>query len=163
MPQPSITEICLKIICLKFHSTIPGANELTLIQEIAWCCLDKSYYLNQCWPRTYMPNSIMLGHNEFEKQNIVVIDWSSLQINFTWSDAWTWTKYILLWCFKIFILMIHILSNSCEIGLSFVTKNPIDDKSTLVQVMAWCRQATSHYLSQCWPRSMSPYGITKPH
>ena len=30
-----------------------------------------------------------------------------------------------------------------------------DDKSTLVQVMAWCRQATSHYLSQCWPRSMS--------
>ena len=36
------------------------------------------------------------------------------------------------------------------------------DKSTLVQVMAWCRQATSHYLSQCWPRSMSPYGITRP-
>ena len=36
------------------------------------------------------------------------------------------------------------------------------DKSTLVQVMAWCRQATSHYLSQYWPRSLSPYGITKP-
>ena len=30
----------------------------------------------------------------------------------------------------------------------------IDDKSKLVQVMAWCRQATSHYLSQCWPRSL---------
>ena len=28
------------------------------------------------------------------------------------------------------------------------------------QVMAWCCQATGHYLSQCWPRSMSPYGIT---
>ena len=25
-----------------------------------------------------------------------------------------------------------------------------------VQVMAWWRQATSHYLSQCWPRSKSP-------
>ena len=37
-----------------------------------------------------------------------------------------------------------------------------DDKSKLVQVMAWCRQATSHYLSQCWYRSMSPYGITRP-
>ena len=37
-----------------------------------------------------------------------------------------------------------------------------DDKSTLVQVMAWCRQATSHYLSQCWPRSMTLYGITRP-
>ena len=27
--------------------------------------------------------------------------------------------------------------------------------------MAWCRQAASHYLSQCWPRSMSPYGVTR--
>ena len=33
---------------------------------------------------------------------------------------------------------------------------------TLVQVMAWCHQATSHYLSQCWPRSLSPYGVTRP-
>ena len=37
-----------------------------------------------------------------------------------------------------------------------------DEKSTLVQVMAWCRQATSHYLSQCWPRSLLPYGVTRP-
>ena len=36
------------------------------------------------------------------------------------------------------------------------------DKSTLVQVMAWCRQATSHYLNQCWPRSLPPYGVTRP-
>ena len=36
-----------------------------------------------------------------------------------------------------------------------------DDKSTLVQVMAWCRQATSHYLNQCWPRSQKPYGVTR--
>ena len=28
--------------------------------------------------------------------------------------------------------------------------------------MVWCRQATSHYLSQWWPRSMSPYGVTRP-
>ena len=33
-------------------------------------------------------------------------------------------------------------------------------KSTLV--MAWPRQSTGHYLSQCWPRSMSPNGITRP-
>ena len=37
-----------------------------------------------------------------------------------------------------------------------------DDKSIVVQVMAWCRQAASHYLSQCWPRSMSPTGIIRP-
>ena len=28
--------------------------------------------------------------------------------------------------------------------------------------MAWCHQAPSHYLSQCWPRSLSPYGVTRP-
>ena len=37
-----------------------------------------------------------------------------------------------------------------------------DDRSKLVQVMAWCRQVTSHYLSQCWPSSMSPFGVTRP-
>ena len=41
-------------------------------------------------------------------------------------------------------------------------QNLTDDKSTLVQVMAWCRQATSHNLTQCWPRSLTPYGITRP-
>ena len=34
-------------------------------------------------------------------------------------------------------------------------------KSTLVQVMAWCHQATSHYLSQYWIRSMLQYGVTR--
>ena len=37
-----------------------------------------------------------------------------------------------------------------------------DDQSTLVQVMAWCHQATSHYLNHCWPRSPTPYVITRP-
>ena len=29
--------------------------------------------------------------------------------------------------------------------------------------MAWCLQAISHYLSKCWPRSKSPYHITRPY
>ena len=28
--------------------------------------------------------------------------------------------------------------------------------------MSWCRQATSHYLIQCWLRFISPYGVTRP-
>ena len=28
--------------------------------------------------------------------------------------------------------------------------------------MAWCRQATSHYLNQCWPRSLPLYNVTRP-
>ena len=31
-----------------------------------------------------------------------------------------------------------------------------------IDSLAWCRQVISHYLSQCWPRFMSPYGVTRP-
>ena len=51
---------------------------------------------------------------------------------------------------------------SREIALIWLSPDCIDNKLTLVQVMAWCHQASSHYLSQCWPKSMSPYDITKP-
>ena len=51
---------------------------------------------------------------------------------------------------------------SSEIALRWRSLDFSDDKSTLVQVMAWCRQATSHYLNQSWPRSLTPYGITRP-
>ena len=40
---------------------------------------------------------------------------------------------------------------SIKISLKFIHEGPIDNKSVLVQVMAWRRQATSHYLNQCWP------------
>ena len=43
-----------------------------------------------------------------------------------------------------------------------MTLDLTDDKSTLVEVMPWCHQATSHYLGQCWPSFMSPYGVTRP-
>ena len=48
-----------------------------------------------------------------------------------------------------------------EIALRWMPQTITNKKSTLVQVMAWCRQATSHYLSQHW--SMSSYGVTRPH
>ena len=60
------------------------------------------------------------------------------------------------------ILVINGWGIICEIVQIWMSLDFTDDQSTLVQVMAWCRQATSHYLSQCWPRSMSPYGVTKP-
>ena len=63
--------------------------------------------------------------------------------------------------FKI-ILVIDGWGISCEFALRWMSLNLTADKPTLLQVMAWCCQATSHYLSQCWPRSLSPYGITRP-
>ena len=50
----------------------------------------------------------------------------------------------------------------CVTTLRWMPRNFTIEKSTLVQVMAWCRQATSHYMSQCWSIFMSPYGMTRP-
>ena len=60
------------------------------------------------------------------------------------------------------MLWIKFMGTSCEIALRRMPQNTFDNKPTLVQVMAWCSQATSRYLSQCWPRSLSPYGVTRP-
>ena len=53
-------------------------------------------------------------------------------------------------------------SISCKIVLKWMPIDVTNGTSTLVEVMAWCRQATSQYLNQCWPRSMPPYGVTRP-
>ena len=57
------------------------------------------------------------------------------------------------------ILQIKFMSTSCGIVFNWKPQNPFGNKSTLVLIMAWCCQAQSHYLSQCWPISMSTYAL----
>ena len=52
------------------------------------------------------------------------------------------------------ILVIDGWGISCEIALIWMSLDLNDEKSTLVQVMAW---------SQCQPKSFSPYGVTRPY
>ena len=59
-------------------------------------------------------------------------------------------------------LLTGIFRSSYDNALQWMPQVLTDDKSTLVPVMAWCRQATSHYLSQCWLSSLSPYGVARP-
>ena len=66
------------------------------------------------------------------------------------------------WVIFKLILVVNGWGISRETALIWMSLDHTYVKSTVVQVMAWCRQATSHYLSQCWPRSMSPYGVTRP-
>ena len=58
---------------------------------------------------------------------------------------------ILAWAFAVKLL------------LRWMPQNLMNERSTLVHIMAWCRQATSHYLNPCLPRFMLPYGVTRPH
>ena len=46
-------------------------------------------------------------------------------------------------------LLIGIFKSSYDNVLRWMPQNLTDDRSTLVQVMAWCHQATSHCLNQC--------------
>ena len=52
------------------------------------------------------------------------------------------------------------LRSTC--ALRWILQSTFNAKSALVQVMVWCLLATSHYLSQCWSRFLSPYGVTGP-
>ena len=61
-----------------------------------------------------------------------------------------------------YVLWNKFMSTCCETVLRWMSHNTTDDKSTLAQVMAWCRQASSHDLSQCWPRCMLTYFVTRP-
>ena len=61
-----------------------------------------------------------------------------------------------------FIIQNSSLGTHYEIVLRKMPENFTDEKSTLVQELARCRQATRHRLSQCWPTSMLKYGATRP-
>ena len=57
---------------------------------------------------------------------------------------------------------IGILSIQVNIVMEWKSEDHLDSKSILLQVMAWCHQAGGHYLNQCWPSSMTQYGVRWP-
>ena len=81
----------------------------------------------------------------------------------TWLNWLTPGKFELNFKYVIFMVILIVDGGGIfhEIALRWLPLN-FNDKSTLVQLMAWCHQATSHYLNQCWPRSLPPYGLTRP-
>ena len=74
-----------------------------------------------------------------------------------WKYEWNFIYVIFKW-----ILVIDGWGISCQVALIWMSLDFTDNQSTLVHVMAWCHQATSHYLSQCWTRSLAPYGVIRP-
>ena len=69
---------------------------------------------------------------------------------------WNFRKVI----FQVILLIVGWVI-TCEIAFRWLALDLTNDKSTLVQVVAWSHQTLSHCLSQCWPSSMLPYGVTK--
>ena len=89
-----------------------------------------------------------------------------------------WSPFVLLYCRKYWVnslapgacgsnvksmIFKFIIQNSgMRITFRWMPHNLINEKSTLVQVMAWCSEATSHYLIQCWPNSLLLFCINRP-
>ena len=67
--------------------------------------------------------------------------------------SWHNFKNFIFTCFNL-VKLIAVFRSSYDNTLRWMPKNRTE-KSTLVQLMAWCHPATSHYLSQRWHRSMS--------
>ena len=100
-----------------------------------------------------------LLHFEFWYTTLSNITWYCMQLNSLAPGRFEWHFREVI--FKL-IFVIDGWDIPFEIAIRWLLLDLTDDQSTLVQVMAWCHEATSHYLSQCWPRSVSPYAVTRP-
>ena len=134
--------ISLKI-SLKFVPKVPINNIPALVQIMAWHRLgDKPLFEPKmvrlpkyiCVTRPQWVNILVPGRSGWDFQNAI---------------------------FNL-VLVIGIFRSSYDDALRWMAQDLADDRSTLVQVMAWCHQATSHYLGQCWSWPLSPFVVTRP-
>ena len=65
-------------------------------------------------------------------------------------------------CIDLRLIQNNGLGTRYETVFRWMPQNIADNKLTSFQIMAWCHRATRHYLSQCWPRSLSTYRVTGP-
>ena len=52
------------------------------------------------------------------------------------------------------MLEIKFMCDSCEFWVRWIPHNSIDVKSTSIDELAWCRQATNHYLCKYWANNL---------
>ena len=58
-------------------------------------------------------------------------------------------------------LAFDFLSSSSEMAFRQMSHSLTDDKATLLQVMTWNCQTTSHYPNLCWPSSVTFRDVTR--
>ena len=96
-------------------------------------CFDTVKIRYSCWCMLNVEQNNSLAPERFERKFFLVISKMILVID-DWGTYW-------------------------ENVLKWILLDLADYESTLVEVMAGCRQETSHYLNQCWPKSVSPYRV----
>ena len=101
-----------------------------------------------------LKNYIKRNHIFCPKIHSAGHEWTQLSTERSGCDFKNTIFNLLLWS--------GIFRSSHDNTLRWMPRDFTDNKSTLVQVMAWCHQTITQYLSQCWPRSLTTYGVTGP-
>ena len=157
MPQPSITNIDLKITCLKFHSNLPGANELNKSPE----CVDLFNFVEilifflvfAMW--FWAPSMNWLWCSEAYAIIVLGQHCSRQRLVYYLRQYWLAINETILLHINILrprqngrhfaddifkcIFLNENVRISIEISLKFVLKESINNIPALVQIMAWCR------------------------
>ena len=103
-----------------------------------WHATQYTYFWIYNKNTTYIWEDVCVVASWSKKYAYIVIN-QRTEINIVHSKNYTDVRALLFWFGLVFVW-----STNVQRGFS-------DDKSTLIQVMALCHQATSYYLSQCWP------------
>ena len=118
-----------------------------------------SSYLSP-WPKPAMEMEIIISgkgrlfmiYHRYSSHFINIKDFHfaeapMLQIELSiWTLKYNFFFYFCQACFSNLSYGLISWTPNCEISQRWVRQSPIDDKSTLVQVLVWWCQATSHYL-----------------
>ena len=140
--QSSFTKIHLKITYLEYHSSLPGANELI------------TKHPGQCGDRSLMHKMMLWQQHGFHDDQVchgitlndINLPNSHLKMLARIAGLTRWIPNKMDNIFVHF-KCIFLNENHCIliwISPEFVHKGLIGCKSTLVQVMAWCRAGTKH-------------------
>ena len=138
----------------------PGHKLCTYIYIVGWVGSCDPIVTDQEWGLSRLLNHWVLVSDQVRsatKASCLRIIWVSLARD--WGESFVhvsahWPLGDMEVILKVWSPNTRSKCTSCEIVIRWMPQNTFDDKSTLVQVMAWCCQATIHYLSQCWRRSV---------
>ena len=175
--------VLARVHCVWRHARNKGAPVLHVGGRKVIHCCGKGHFDLEAYIETAvlvsLLNSLVLGRSgpwfnvkmlsyQYRKSHCrdkTILRLSYLRSGISYTGKMTSLYWIRLWMqfqkviFNL-VSLISIFKSLCDNVLRWMQWDLAEGKATLAQIMAWC-QATSHYLSQCWPNPMS-YGITKP-
>ena len=115
-----------------------------LVQVMTWCCWATSHSLNQCWPRPMMP----YGVTRPQGVNDGIAAYRCKQWCHWLRGSGQWHVTLTHWPLGDVTVNLNVYFSNTSyttVALALVIwmpQNITHEKSTYVQTMAWCRQAT---------------------